>query len=67
MKRVYTKKDGMYVYVDEVMQDLQISKPLAYRFIREWNEELRKQDYVAISGRIPRAFYKQKVYGMTKE
>ncbi len=67
MKRVCTKKDGMYVYVDEVMQDLQISKPLAYRFIREWNEELRKQDYVAISGRVPRAFYKQKIYGMTKE
>lgn len=67
MKYTYTKKDGMYVFADEVMQDLQISKPLAYRFIREWNEELRKQDYVAISGRIPRAFYKQKVYGMTKE
>lgn len=42
MKHTYTKKDGMYVYVDEVMQDLQISKPLAYRLIREWIETLEK-------------------------
>lgn len=67
MKYAFTKKSGMYVFVDEVMQDLQISKPLAYRFIREWNEELREKNYIVISGRVPRAFYEKKIYGMTKE
>ena len=64
---VRNKKRGLYVYVDEVMGDLQISKPMAYRLIREWNEELREMKFVVISGRIPRAFYERKVYGMTEK
>lgn len=63
------KKVGseLFVRVDTVMNDLQISKPFAYRMIAEWNEELKKQGYTTISGRIPKAYYEKKIYGMTKE
>ena len=57
----------MYIYVDDVMRDLNVSRAFAYRLIREWNEELNAMNYVVISGRIPRAYYETKIYGMTPQ
>ncbi|MFR5601012.1 MAG: DNA-binding protein [Lachnospiraceae bacterium] len=57
----------LFVKAERVMSDLQISKPLAYRFIREWNEELRAMGYTVINGRVPLAYYEEKIYGMSKE
>ena len=54
----------MYIYVEDVMRDLNVSRAFAYRLIREWNEELNAMNYVVISGRIPRAYYETKIYGM---
>ena len=64
---VKPKKDQLYVRVETVMQDLQISKPFAYRMIAGWNEELKEQGYTTICGRIPKAYYEKKIYGMAKE
>ncbi len=61
------QKDQLYVRVDTVMHDLQISKPFAYRMIAGWNEELKEQGYTTICGRIPKAYYEKKIYGMAKE
>ena len=48
-------------------EHLQISRPFAYRMIAGWNEELKEQGYTTICGRIPKAYYEKKIYGMTKE
>ena len=62
-----TKNDQLFVRVETVMQDLEISRPFAYRIIAGWNEELKKEGYTTICGRIPKAYYEKKIYGMTKE
>lgn len=68
MKYHVKKADSdLFVRVDTVMKDLQISKPFAYRMIAGWNEELKEQGYTTICGRIPKAYYEKKIYGMAKE
>lgn len=54
------KGQELFIRADKVMTDLQISRPLAYRLIKEWNSELSAMGYTTISGRIPRAFYEKK-------
>lgn len=61
------KSEQLFVRVETVMHDLQISRPFAYRMIAGWNEELKEQGYTTICGRIPKAYYEKKIYGMTKE
>ena len=68
MMSTRTKKgEELFVRVETVMTDLQISRPFAYRIIAGWNEELKDQGYTTICGRIPKAYYEKKIYGMTKE
>ena len=61
------KSEQLFVRVETVMHDLQISRPFAYRKISSSNEEMKEQGYTTISGRIPKAYYEKKIYGMTKE
>jgi hypothetical protein len=56
----------MFMRVDEVAEELGVSKPYAYRLIRDLNEELKKTGCITISGRIDRKFFYEKFYG-TKE
>ena len=56
----------MFMRVDEVAEELGVSKPYAYRLIRDLNEELKKAGCITISGRIDRKFFYEKFYG-TKE
>lgn len=61
------RNQELFVRVDTVMTDLGISKPLAYQLIKTWNAELSELGYTTISGRVPRAFYKKKIYGMSTD
>ena len=56
----------MFMRVDEVAEELGVSKPYAYRLIRDLNEEFKKTGCITISGRIDRKFFYEKFYG-TKE
>lgn len=56
----------MFMRVDEVAEELGVSKLYAYRLIRDLNEELKKTGCITISGRIDRKFFYEKFYG-TKE
>ena len=42
------KSEQLFVRVETVMHDLQISRPFAYRMIAGWNEELKEQGYTTI-------------------
>ena len=55
-----------FMRVDEVAEELGVSKPYAYRLIRDLNEELKKTGCITISGRIDRKFFYEKFYD-TKE
>lgn len=52
----------MFMRADEVAEVLGVSKPYAYKLIREMNEELKKTSCITISGRIDRKFFNKKFY-----
>jgi predicted transcriptional regulator len=47
--------------VEEVAQELRISKSKAYQIVREMNAELQKQGYLTIAGRVNTTFFHKKV------
>lgn len=53
--------------VDEVAQELGVSKPYAYKLIRQLNEELKSKGFITISGRINREYFNERLYGARKE
>ena len=52
--------EQMFMRAEEVAQVLGVSKPYAYKLIREMNEELKKLGCITISGRIDRKFFSEK-------
>ena len=56
----------LYLTADEVADALGISKGHAYVIIRECNDELRKQGFIVIAGKIPVKYFCVKYYGLTE-
>lgn len=55
--------EKMFMRVEEVAEELDISVPYAYKLIRKMNEELKKTGCIIISGRIDRKFFHERFYG----
>jgi hypothetical protein len=66
MSQMTKVRQEPFVRVDTVMNDLQISKPLAYKLMKEMNDELSAKGYITISGRVPRAYYYERFFGLGK-
>ena len=62
---VYLKND-LFVTAGEVAQDLGVSKPFAYKLVRQMNEELEEKGFITIAGRVSRKYYEEKFYGMAQ-
>ena len=43
-----------FIKVDEVAEELGVSKPYAYKIIRRLNDELRDKGMITIAGRVDR-------------
>lgn len=54
----------MFFTADEVAEQLGISKPMAYKIIRKMNEELAKQGFITIAGKVNKQYFSEKIYGM---
>lgn len=54
----------LFVRAEEVARELGISKPYAYKLVREMNEELKKIGFLTISGRVSRRYFEEKFYGL---
>ena len=53
-----------FMNVDEVAQELEISKAYAYKIVRLLNEELKKMGYMTVSAKVSRKFFLKKMcYG----
>ncbi len=50
------------VRAEDLVNELEISKPLAYKLIAQMNKELKEKGYMIISGKVPRAYYKQRFF-----
>ena len=57
-----------FMRVEEVAQELGISKSYAYKVIHKLNAELQDKGYLTISGRVNRNFFMEKFcYGKTEK
>ena len=57
--------DNKFIRAEEVAQELSVSKPYAYKLIRQLNEELKAKGYRTICGKVPTKYFEEKFYGLT--
>lgn len=55
-------QESMYVKASEVAEMTGVSKAKAYKMVAEMNKELKAQNYLVISGRVPRKYLMEKLY-----
>ena len=53
-----------FLRAEDVAEILSISKPYAYKLVREMNEELKKKGFLTIPGRVSRRYFEEKFYGL---
>ena len=56
---------SIYITAPELAQVMGVSNGHAYKLIRELNTELKKQGYLTIAGKLPRAYLKKCLYGFS--
>ncbi|RGK79269.1 DNA-binding protein [Dorea formicigenerans] len=52
--------------VDDVMEELDVKRSKAYSILKQLNDELAKEGYVAVRGKIPRPYWETKFYGCSE-
>lgn len=65
-ERISIMKNELFVTAGEVAQNLGVSKPFAYKLVRQMNEELETKGFITIAGRVSRKYYEEKLYGMAQ-
>ena len=58
---------NIFVTAEELAQMLEISKPYAYKIIKQMNNELREKGFITISGKVSRRYLEEKFYGMGED
>ena len=58
--------DNKFIRVDEVAQELSVSKPYACKLIKKLNDELKEQGFITIAGRVNRQYFQERLYGTGK-
>lgn len=61
-----TMKSPIYYNAKDIVEMLDVSKATAYSIIRKLNEELEAEGYLTLQGKVPRAYFDEKWYGMAK-
>lgn len=55
--------ENKFIRAEEVAQELSVSKPYAYKLIRQLNEELKSKGFITITGRVNRQYFYERLYG----
>ena len=58
---------GYMMNAQECADELGISKPHAYKLIKQMNEELSKNGYIIVNGRVPWNYFYERFYHDSKE
>lgn len=53
----------IYFTAREVAEMLGISRGQAYKLVKSMNEELAKQGYIVIAGKVPKKYFSDHYYG----
>ncbi len=57
-----------FMRVDEIAQELGISKSYAYKIVQRLNAELKEKGFMTISGRVNKQYFMERTcYGATKK
>ena len=48
--------ENRFIRAEEVADELGVSKPYAYKLIRQLNEELKDKGFITIAGRVNRQY-----------
>ncbi len=59
--------ENKFIRVDEVANELGVSRPYAYKLIRQLNEELKSKGFITFAGRVNLQYYNERLYGARKE
>ena len=59
--------ENRFIRADDVARELSVSKPYAYKLIRQLNEELKAQGFITIAGRVNRQYFYERLYGTVQE
>ncbi|MBQ2884497.1 MAG: transcriptional regulator [Alphaproteobacteria bacterium] len=53
-----------FLDVNDVAEYMGVSTSKAYKIIRSMNDELSKQGFITIAGKVNRAYFEKRVYGV---
>ena len=59
--------ENKFIRADEVADELGVSKPYAYKLIRQLNGELKDKGFITLAGRVNRQYFNERLYGVRKE
>ncbi len=57
------KADKIYITANELAEMLGISTGHAYKIIRSLNQELKKEGYIIVAGKLPKRYFEKRYYG----
>ncbi|MFV0479006.1 MAG: DNA-binding protein [Anaerorhabdus sp.] len=53
-----------FITAEEMSKELGVSKPFAYKVVRQLNDELKSKGFMIVSGKVSRIYYEEKFYGI---
>lgn len=53
----------LYFTAQEIAVMLGVSRGQAYKIVKRLNDELTKQGYIVISGKVPKKYFSERYYG----
>jgi transposase len=57
---------SLYYSATDIQELLDVSRSVAYKLLKQMNEELAVQGYIVIPGKVPKKFFAEHVYGMAE-
>ena len=64
MQEAREKSERQMMDAQDVSEALSVSKSTAYAVIRRLNEELEKAGYITVRGKVSRAYFEKRTYGV---
>lgn len=64
MEEQRAKEQRQMMGVEDVMEALGVSRSHSYQIIRRLNGELEKAGYITVRGRISKAYFEKRIYGI---
>ena len=54
----------IFITAAEMAEMISISKPYAYKLIRQMNDELDAKGFITIPGKVSKKFFEERFYGV---